>query len=212
MKVDLYHHNQRGDVLDVIHDLRRLIVNLREEVAMLSAEVKAQVDAVHQLTGMAASVVAGIGILKGQIQDLTTKLANVPAAPAQGPSAEDKAALVASGQEISDTMTALQSAIPANVTVPLPTAIPADAPATPPVTPPPPAAATSPADDPQHAADASAAASATPLPGTGADAAASAAEPPVTPPDTTVTPAPAPDAAPGPGGVPTPAPTDKPAA
>lgn len=113
----------------------------------ISQEVQDLVAKVRNNSTLVASVDAGIAALRLQISN---QQAQINALPVGGSlSADDKAALIQSGNELDATAVQLQNDIPANV--PVPAAAPPSA---------------APVSD-THEADAAAASAATPLAGTG---------------------------------------------
>ncbi len=162
MRFDIHIHHHMDP------EQRALLLDIREGLIMISAEVQAMLDKARESATLVASVDAGMSALRMQLDEQGKKIdalqvaaAATPTTPAvSGISAEDKAALLEGASILDTTISTLQRDIPTNVT-----AVVAPAPA--PVI----------ADPASHEEDARAASQATPLPGTGVLAAAAEGQP-----------------------------------
>lgn len=107
MRLHIFHHLGTS-MIRMLTQLDRIEKNTENTMA-LSPEVQAQADAVKALTGVVASVDAGIKAMQAQIATLQGQINSAPSL-----SAEDKAALLQSVADTNALATQLQADIPAN--------------------------------------------------------------------------------------------------
>lgn len=93
--------------------LARLLSHEGMHSMALSADVQRLVDQVAANRNFAQSADQALGIMEQQIKNLTDQLGSVQAGVALN--ADDVAAIKKAAQDLSDTNTALQAAVPANV-------------------------------------------------------------------------------------------------
>ena len=100
--------DQRQDALH--HEIHQL----RETITMLDKDVQAAVDQIALNTSAEASATAALTLLVTQVADLQATIAAMP--PAGAPvDAENRAAILAMTESLKGTLSALTTAIPANV-------------------------------------------------------------------------------------------------
>jgi hypothetical protein len=101
-------NDQRQDAL------YHAIQQLREKIIMLDKDVQAAVDQIALNTSAEASATAALTLLVTQVADLQAALAAMPP-PGAPVDAENRAAILAMTESLKGTLSALTTAIPANV-------------------------------------------------------------------------------------------------
>lgn len=118
MRFDVHYHHHMDP------EQRRLLLDLREGLIMISAEVQAMLDKAKQSVVLVNSVHAGMSALRLQVSELNQRIAEIPATkPATdetpavaGLSDEDRGAILEVTADLDRTITTLGNDIPTNVT------------------------------------------------------------------------------------------------
>lgn len=110
--MDNHYHFHTLNEREIVQAVRHAISPLMEKVMAVSQEVQGLLDQAKQNNTLVKSVDTGLKALQAQARDLEQQIADLKAnAPL---SADDKAALVEASTDMAESITTLQSDIPAN--------------------------------------------------------------------------------------------------